>query len=95
MYGVYASGTSMDRVAQDKGMLGLCSLVNGQRTTDVKDTHWSQWRYVVKLRCSGSGTSRKTLALYARLEVSTRTHQDPPLRGYRAWFLHEKRWRRE
>jgi len=84
MYGTCASETSIDRVAQDKGMLGLCSLVNGQKAIDVKNTDWSQWRYVVKLRSSGSGTSGTMLALDTRLEVSTRTYQGPPSRGYRA-----------
>lgn len=44
MYGVCASGISMDRVADDRGILG-----------------WSQWRYVVKVWCSGSGTSGSTI----------------------------------
>ena len=85
----------MDRVAQDKGMLGLCSLVSGQGTIDVENTDWSQWRYVVKLRFSGSGTSRTTSVPDVRFEVSTRIYQGPPSRGCRAWFLREKHWRRE
>ena len=34
----------MDRVAQDKGMLGLENSFNGQVTIDAKSTNWSQWR---------------------------------------------------
>lgn len=57
MYGVCPSGISIDRVAQDKGMLGLCNLVNGQLIVEVENTDWSQWRYVVKLWFSELGTS--------------------------------------
>ena len=34
----------MDRVAQDKGMLGLSDCVSGKAIIDFKDTNWSQWR---------------------------------------------------
>jgi len=34
----------MDFVAQDKGILGLCNLVNSQAVIDIKNTDWSQWR---------------------------------------------------
>lgn len=71
MYGVCASGIFMDRVALDKGMLGLCDLVNDQVIIDITDTDWSQWRYVVKLWFSESGTSRTALGLGGRLKVPT------------------------
>ena len=61
----------MDRVALDKGMLGLCDLVNDQVIIDITDTDWSQWRYVVKLWFSESGTSRTALGLGGRLKVPT------------------------
>jgi len=32
----------MDRVAQDRGILGLCNLVNGQVSVDATSTDWSQ-----------------------------------------------------
>lgn len=93
MYGVCALGISIDRVAQDRGMLGLRNLVNSQGTIEANGTNWSQWRYVVKLWFSESGTSGMTLALDPPLEVSTRTYQGPPSTECRAWFPYEKRWR--
>ena len=42
MYGVCLSEISMDRVAQDRGILGLRSLVNGQVGINVINTDWSQ-----------------------------------------------------
>lgn len=92
MYGMCALGTSIDRAAQDRGMLGLRKLANSQGTIETNITDWSQWRYVVKLWFSGSGTSGTTLALDPPFEVSARTHQGPPSKECRAWFPCEKRW---
>jgi len=33
----------MDFVVQDKGILGLCKLVNSWVVIDVENTDWSQW----------------------------------------------------
>jgi len=42
MYGVCPSVISIDRVAQDRGILGLCNLVNGRISHGVINTDWSQ-----------------------------------------------------
>jgi len=42
MYGVCPSGITMDRVAHDRGMFGLCNLVNDQVGIGVTNTDCSQ-----------------------------------------------------
>ena len=91
MYGVCASGISMDRVTDDRGMLGLYNDVIGQPVVRVRNTDWSQWRYVVKVWCSESGTSGTMLSLRPKLWVLTGAYLGPPSRGYRVLFPHGKR----